>query len=110
MDHEREEQRCGVCLENKVPGLPLFEQVIIYNQLYSWMHICGDCGKICTERATYYYLEQIREQLVIIENWTDCGDDDIECLIYHYLEQLREWLEIVSSWQPSYENALEREP
>ena len=68
---QEEKQRCGICLEDRVPGPPLPESVLFYNNIYEWLPVCSDSGDYCITRATEYHLVRLRERLAVIESWHD---------------------------------------
>ena len=83
-------ERCVICQEDKVPGPPLVEQVIEYNQIFHWTNVCPPCRDLCISRTQFAYFQIIDEILELLDKMQDADDTNI--IAYEWYEQQCQFL------------------
>ena len=67
-------ERCVICQEDRPAGPPLVQQVIDYNQIFSWTNVCHPCRDVCITRTQFHYFQIIDEILYLLETMQDADD------------------------------------
>ena len=83
-------ERCVICQEEKIPGPPLVEQVIEYNQIFNWTHVCPACRNLCISRTQIAYCKVINEILELLNLMKDA--DDMNTIADEWYEQQCDFL------------------